>query len=316
MKRYSFVIALAIFMVIAGSVNAFGSWFITYPDTTVDPGATLEYKVAGAWEEIIVAITVPTVVRSIDPGAFWAGNLPYDTNGNAASHPYAYNVDWHWTVSWAFLVLEMRPGIPDGCGTTSDVGYDGVSPDHFVLNATGVGSGEPATPDGMDFVTLTFDVGMTEGQFEFDTACFTEALGTIFMTDIIFPPVEHGPTGTNDVVFNKGTITIGEGVYVEDITAGTGVPGQYELLQNYPNPFNANTLIEFSIRQPGWVKLEIFNILGQTVAAPVDEFVTAGVKRTYWDGKDLNGTEVSSGMYFYRLTAGDFVEMKKMVFMK
>jgi len=211
MKRFILLYALAVFAVIAGSVNAFASWFVTYPDTAVDPGTTLEYKVSGGWDRVLFEITVPTVVRSIDPGAFWTGALPYDTSGNATSHPFAYNVEWHWNTPWAWLLLEMRPGIPDGCGTTSDMGYDGISPDHFVLYASGVGNGLPATPGGMDFVTLTFDVGNTPGDFEFDTACFTATLSTIYMTDNYFPPVEHGPTGTNEVVFTKGTITVSSG---------------------------------------------------------------------------------------------------------
>jgi hypothetical protein len=103
---------------------------------------------------------------------------------------------------------------------------------------------------------------------------------------------------------------------VLDITASTGIPDKYGLSQNYPNPFNASTIIEFAVREPGHVTLEIFNILGQKVAVPVNEFLSAGVKRTTWDGKNFSGDEVASGMYFYRLTAGDFVEMKKMVLMK
>jgi len=104
---------------------------------------------------------------------------------------------------------------------------------------------------------------------------------------------------------------------VVDITSDeTGTPEAYALFQNYPNPFNAATQIEFALRQDGHVKLEIFNILGQKIATLVDEYLTAGLKRTSWDGRDAGGRTVASGMYFYRLATGDFVEMKKMVLMK
>jgi len=96
----------------------------------------------------------------------------------------------------------------------------------------------------------------------------------------------------------------------------SGIPREFALYQNYPNPFNAGTTIEFAIRRDGHVKLEIFNILGQKVATPVDEHLTAGLKRAGWDGTDAMGKVVGSGMYFYRLTAGEYVEMKKMILMK
>ncbi len=103
---------------------------------------------------------------------------------------------------------------------------------------------------------------------------------------------------------------------VVEIASGGAVPETYSLSQNYPNPFNANTRIEFALREPGNVRLDIFNILGQKVATPVNEYLTAGLKRVDWDGTDETGQAVASGMYFYRLSAGNFTEMKKMVLMK
>jgi rubredoxin len=94
------------------------------------------------------------------------------------------------------------------------------------------------------------------------------------------------------------------------------VPGDYSLMQNYPNPFNANTVIEFALREGGYVRLEVYDILGQKVTTLVDEYLSSGRKQVAWTGKDARGRTVSSGMYFYRLSAGDFTEMKKMVLMK
>lgn len=90
-----------------------------------------------------------------------------------------------------------------------------------------------------------------------------------------------------------------------------GMPKKFELRQNYPNPFNAATKIEFALPEDGQVKLEIYDILGQRVQTLVDEYRAAGKYSVEFDSGSL-----ASGMYFYRLTAGDFTETKKMVLMK
>ena len=90
----------------------------------------------------------------------------------------------------------------------------------------------------------------------------------------------------------------------------------FHLYQNYPNPFNPNTSIEFLLSKSGQVKIEIFNILGQKVKTLVDQYLKAGHKLVDWDGKDNNGNDVSSGIYFYRLQAGDYVDTKRMVLLK
>ncbi len=90
-----------------------------------------------------------------------------------------------------------------------------------------------------------------------------------------------------------------------------GKPLAYELAQNYPNPFNPTTKIEYSIPAVAKVDLKIYNIVGQEVATLVNEIQVAGVHHVKFDGMNL-----ASGMYFYRLTAGDFVSVKKMVLLK
>jgi flagellar hook assembly protein FlgD len=83
-----------------------------------------------------------------------------------------------------------------------------------------------------------------------------------------------------------------------------------------PNPFNPNTVIMFAIPKPGEVRIEVFNVLGQKVKTLANEFSKAGYKRVEWDGTDDNGSSVASGVYLYRMTAGDFSETKKMLLLK
>ncbi len=89
------------------------------------------------------------------------------------------------------------------------------------------------------------------------------------------------------------------------------IPVAFELYQNYPNPFNPSTKIGFALPRESKVKLEVFNVLGERVAVLKDEVMPAGVHVV-----EFNATGLSSGVYFYRLTAGDFVATKKMVLMK
>jgi hypothetical protein len=103
---------------------------------------------------------------------------------------------------------------------------------------------------------------------------------------------------------------------VREIGDGETVPERFVLLQNYPNPFNPVTNIEFVIPEPARVKLEIYNILGKKIITLVDKKLSAGYKIVEWDGKDSQGNEVSTGIYFYKLKAGDFTQTKKMVLLK
>jgi immune inhibitor A len=103
---------------------------------------------------------------------------------------------------------------------------------------------------------------------------------------------------------------------VEDQTDDDLLPHSYLLKQNYPNPFNPETKIEYNLSRNGWVKLEVFNILGQKICTLVDGPKEKGGHIVTWDGKDESGKAVSSGIYFYKLTAGSFSEIKRMVLLK
>jgi len=89
------------------------------------------------------------------------------------------------------------------------------------------------------------------------------------------------------------------------------VLSDYFLSQNYPNPFNPSTTIQFSLPQTSHVTLEVFNTLGERVGVLASEELTAGTYNYSWDAAGL-----TSGIYFYKLQAGSFVETKKMILMK
>ena len=98
---------------------------------------------------------------------------------------------------------------------------------------------------------------------------------------------------------------------VKDVPQAS-IPENYSLSQNYPNPFNASTVIRFSLKQDTEVNLVVYNTLGQKVATLIeDRPMTHGSYEVTWDA-----SRVSSGIYFYRIKADDFTEVKKMVLLK
>jgi hypothetical protein len=98
--------------------------------------------------------------------------------------------------------------------------------------------------------------------------------------------------------------------------SGNLVPNQFSLAQNYPNPFNPETLISFNIMEPGHTRLEVFNILGQSVGVLLDEYLPAGPVVTEWNGRDRNGAAMPSGIYFYRLSRDGASATRQMVLLR
>jgi hypothetical protein len=97
---------------------------------------------------------------------------------------------------------------------------------------------------------------------------------------------------------------------------GSFVPQDFELYQNYPNPFNNETVIRFNLLKPAEVTLAVYNILGQKVRTIVEGRLGAGPQTLSWDGQDEKGNDLSSGIYFYRLKAGELTETKRLVLLK
>jgi hypothetical protein len=89
------------------------------------------------------------------------------------------------------------------------------------------------------------------------------------------------------------------------------IPTEFSLSQNYPNPFNPSTIIQYAISSRQLVTLKVYDILGSEVATLVNQEQNAGSYNV-----DFNASKLSSGVYFYRLQAGSFVQSKKMILIK
>ena len=107
------------------------------------------------------------------------------------------------------------------------------------------------------------------------------------------------------------------------VTTGNGqtiqnplIPITTKLKNAYPNPFNPSTSISFDIADPSDVKIEIFNTKGQKVRDLLSGYCNVGSHSIVWNGKDNNGIHCGTGIYFYKMQAGKFVQVNKMMMMK
>lgn len=99
----------------------------------------------------------------------------------------------------------------------------------------------------------------------------------------------------------------------EEADVATFVTG---LEGNYPNPFNPDTVIKFSLNDDSLVRIEVFNVRGQRIITLLNEFVESGNHQIVWSGLNEYGKPVGSGLYFYRMKAGEFSQIKKMMLIK
>jgi hypothetical protein len=137
-------------------------------------------------------------------------------------------------------------------------------------------------------------------------------LGTFFWTPTdaqrgVWWPLVIGVRDYADTVRTSSNIATA-GVSVEDEGK---VPTEYALFQNYPNPFNPSTVIKYGIPKESMVSLKIFNSIGEEIATLVNRMQHAGYYK-----HEFNASKLNSGIYFYRLQAGDFVSIKKMMYIK
>ncbi|QQS35318.1 MAG: T9SS type A sorting domain-containing protein [Ignavibacteriales bacterium] len=107
----------------------------------------------------------------------------------------------------------------------------------------------------------------------------------------------------------------GTSTYSKEVEVDMAV-SDFHLYQNYPNPFNPSTAVRFSVPTEGLVTVKVHDMLGQEITTLFYDNASAGVHTLSWNGKDSNGNDVSSGSYICRLTAGEFTQSVKMIFLK
>ncbi len=197
--------------------------------------------------------------------------------------------------------------------------YDGISyyayggcfiiNDFDVLEKTGNGEYALSYPD---YNSLSYYAGIFTDQLN----NASEPLRTVWVghSFMLIRNAVDGVLARNE--FLKDTYEFFENGVSENYT-DTELPKAYSLAQNFPNPFNPSTRIQFALPVKGHVSLKIYNVAGQLVKTLQDGVMDAGSHELTWDGSNNLGSNVASGVYFYKLSAGDNYEnMKKMVLLR
>jgi hypothetical protein len=212
------------------------------------------------------------------------------------------------------VVARVSNGVPANSAVTPDAptgDNTGAALETFEFQASSI-DGED------DDLRYQFDFGDGEtsawlGPFASGAACATDH---IFATD-----GSYGVTVRTLDVWADTSAWSSEMPVTVDVVSDVNRRDSDQLpnrasLSNYPNPFNPSTVISFSLPRAGQTSLTIYNILGETVAHLVDDFLSAGEYEVDWDGTNEDGQTVTSGIYLYHLTAGDESLSRKMTLVK
>ena len=161
----------------------------------------------------------------------------------------------------------------------------------------------PASRDltGYDvYLDSLFLENVTDTEFQFDNLVYEQT----YMAGV-------------SAVYDDGTSEI---IEIDFTYTGTGagnvIVSKTDLLCNYPNPFNPTTRISYSLLQQEMVNISIYNIKGEKIKTIVNEITPAGNHQSFWNGSDNKGKSVASGIYFYKMRTGNFVNIKKMILLK
>jgi len=234
----------------------------------------------------------PTFMATNDPGAN-IDFLTVDANALTAFDPYGALIPAH--------TVEVAVAFDQGVTfTTGDVipGYVLRIPDGDRASVMSAGKYD----NGVWTVEFKKPFAGSNHDFEVVPGSSVEFTHEIFDSE----GSNHPSDGFDGTVYTLDFSLISD---VEPINSN--IPHEFRLSQNYPNPFNPSTNIQFSILQRSFVTLEVYNALGERVGILVSEELNTGNYNYDWDASSL-----TSGIYFYKLQAGSFVETKKMVLLK
>jgi hypothetical protein len=296
------------YKVVLTSINGFASKCTLSVTEDYPPGATatFEHPVLVPTDSSLLTLTIP-------------GNAVLDTftltitaaeTGKGKGIAHSKNVTLIVTLpTWSFEVDAFPDTqiISQGGSTAYDVtiipnlGFS-ASCSLFVQFVGGLPSGVTADFDSNpippnDTSTLTINTLLSTPPDTYDLAII--AVANIKWKDTTYVKL----------IIEQATDVDGEGDQ-------PNAPDKFALFQNQPNPFNPETKISYYLSEGCEVKLTIYNILGRRVKTLFEGHQNAGVKTLVWDGKNDQGEQLSSGIYFYRLQAGEFIQTKKMNLLK
>jgi hypothetical protein len=272
---------------------------VTRPD-----GSIRRYITTGAQTEVWEWITdVPT--HQFETYAYTVTSL-YDSMGTDPHWQYFMVTMWtddpdlYWDtpVNRGYSVDNLAPGVPSGFQVTYNAGsnllsWDESNDEDFQYFSIYRGESEDFIPSAGNLLATMTETSWVDGDGTWQ---------------------HHYKISATDDAGNESDAT-GPDI----ITGGDDVPplpASFALYQNVPNPFNPATTIRFDLPRRERVRLAVYDTSGRLVRTLVDGVREPGVKSVAWDGRNGIGRPVASGVYFYRITAGEFVQTRKMLLLQ
>lgn len=165
-------------------------------------------------------------------------------------------------------------------------------------------------------VSVTFNEIPSWLEFKSSTAVIKSiASNSSGDAEFTFSVDRKAPVGRDTTL--TATISSADGQsWTKEIQISVGAPKDYKLYNNFPNPFNPTTKIAFDLPKASHVSLVIYDVLGREVAEITNQNYPPGYNEITWNGLNRNGEQVSSGVYFYRISTGRWSAVKKMMMLK
>jgi hypothetical protein len=296
--------------------------YLTHEEFPVDELVWLTPSMVAQGRDDVVEAALNWINASNDPGV-----TLFEDN--------AENGFGNWTSNQGWAAIAQYPHSPVNSFTDSPAGNYANRADNSMTLKTALNTSSYdiltlsfwhryATQSGKDFCRV--EVSSNNGTSWQEVKNYSGALNTL--TQVELDITSYANKSANVKIrfrLTSDTKTVADGWYVDDIKitgksldrnivvnqVNNNFPKNYSLGQNYPNPFNPVTRISFDIPKQEFVSLKIYDAIGREVNTLVNEVKVPGSYAV-----DFNGVELSSGVYYYKLFSGDFVETKKMVLLK
>ena len=282
--------------------------------TLVSPNGGEEWC-AGTTETIIWTQNfVGNVVIQLFKGGFFHSEIFGSTPNDSSM---IWNIPFNMSGSdYKIKISSVNDGISDG----SDSSFSIIACDITIISPNGgeiwmQGSTENISWTSENVISVKIELSINNGT-SWSTITDSTASTGIYSWLVNASQTSNQALIRISDLTNENISDQSDNIFIIDIAPAvdeefSGIPDSYKLLQNYPNPFNPSTTIYYGLPEESSVKITIYDVLGNKVMVYSEDKQEAGFHKIKFDA-----TELPSGIYFYQLQAGDFVETKKMVLMK
>ncbi len=258
-------------------------------------------------------VTIPVAPPS--PDSIWVDKVVGIPGQSVAVNVNAYNVENISSINLALQVssTDLIYSSTSFTGTRGDIAYTkqaAINGQQLLISLI-FDESTPLPPGSGSLARILFNIDPSadEGIVTIDSATYLDVQSTEFIL------TENDGNASFTPYFTAGQVEIKWPTDLEDIQTEV-LPTSFALGQNVPNPFNPATRISFDLPRASEVQLDVFNILGQKVRTLVDDYLPAGTHEVIFDGRGDQYQILASGVYFYRLEAGEFRQSLKMTLMK